>query len=100
MDDGLRDPAGLRKAAYLANTFGPLTSSYNQRIALNVAMWEAAYGARFGYTSGLYGTEQTTAYNTYHSAIGPSASVYEWFDNDDTGLYHQDFMNDVPEPSS
>jgi hypothetical protein len=78
-DDGLRDPAGLKKAAYLANTFGPLTSSYNQRVALNVAMWEAAYGARFIYTS---------------------ATVYEWFDNDDLGSYHQDFMNDVPEPSS
>lgn len=101
-DDGLRAVGGLNQAAYLANLFGPSATTHAKRVGLNVALWRAAYGASFVYTGGLGnpGAEARDFYDLALQSLGGAATEYEWFDNDDAGNYHQDFLNDVPEPTS
>jgi hypothetical protein len=101
-DDGYRDPDGLGRAAYLTNQFTPTASTAGKRRALQVAMWQAAYGSRFVYRYG--GDVDVFALATYMDAYSDTRNTvnsYEWFDNDGPpNNFYQDFMNDVPEPAS
>lgn len=101
--DHFRDLGSLTRTAWLVNTFGddPLTAS--QKVALNVAIWDAAYGSRIQYVSGL-DAAQTTQYNAYRAAylLGGQDFNYRWYDNNfpDTDDRFQDFMEAVPEPGT
>lgn len=120
--DNLRSLPGLGRAAMLANRFGysgstdansiaqgsgvlnTAGSDRNKRtIALNVAIWNAAYGSVLSYVSGLDAAE-TGYYNTYMAAYntGASDNAYTWYDHAvNDGLSNaQDFITGVPEPSS
>ena len=96
--DNLRSPAGLGRAAMLANRFGysgstdsnsiaagsgalnTAGSDKNKRtIALNVAIWNAAYGSALTYMNGL-DAQETGYYDTYMAAYntGASDNAYVW----------------------
>jgi len=109
--DELRSTDGLVRAAALANTYGwnwldtgSATDQFDRRIALNVAIWKAAYGSRFSYTGGL-NAQQSGYYNqliSYYDT-GATASTYTWYDSkvNDAPSTNQDFLQaEVPEPSS
>lgn len=112
-NDQWRDPAGLKKAAFLANRYGlgwidagaNASDKYDRQLALNVAMWKAAYGTRFVLTGmGNLTANQFGYYQTYLADYnaGKEAARYEWYDsrsNDQSSL-NQDFMRPVPEPGS
>jgi hypothetical protein len=100
-DDGLRRSDGLYRAAWLANRFSnEASSSFQKRVALGVAIWEAAYGDYFTYQSGLL-TSELAYYNSYLAEWnGQQSMSVRWFDNDTDGIYHQDFIQGVPEPST
>lgn len=111
-DDRWRAVGGLRRAAFLANKYGagfidggPANQVYDKTIALNVAIWKAAYGARFNLAanSGL-NANQMSYYNTYIADYdaGYESQAYRWYDNNalDTQDNYQDFLEVVPEPTS
>jgi len=101
-----RDHGSLARAAFLANTFGRSFLTAQQKVALNVAIWKAAYGDRFEYVNGLAPGGQTTAFNNYIAAYNSSATLvtsdYIWYDNasDDQSDHFQDFIQPVPEPGT
>jgi hypothetical protein len=102
--DHFRDQGSLARTAWLCNTYGRGGAPF-ERVALNVVMWEAAYGDRFDYLDGLDPGAQSTAYDNYLAAYatGQEADTYRWFDNayDDTLDRRQDFMTPpVPEPGT
>jgi len=99
--DEWRSSAGLGQAAYLANVYGSQVSTDADKLALQVAIWQAAYGtSRFQYVSG--GGLNQTKYDEFlgYINLGNSSSAYTWYDNNQTGNYYQDFIDDVPEPGS
>ncbi len=99
--DDLRSAAGLGQAAYLANKYGSLVNTVQKKHALQMAIWQAAYGTnRFLYNSG--GDIDAVAYAGFLADItsGQTSAQYEWYDNNQSGNHYQDFINDVPEPSS
>ena len=105
--DRFRDEGSLGRAAWLVNTFGNGALTPDQRVALNVVVWKAAYGNRFQYVSGLSNGAQTAAYNNYLVAYnqGLSSGRYTWFDSNyaDTADPYQDFLTPtppVPEPGT
>jgi len=105
--DHWRDEGDLLRTAWLAQTYGRQPLTNDEKVALNVVMWKAAYGDRFQYVSGLSSGDQTTAYNTYLAGyeLGEKATRYTWYDSnyEDTADLHQDFMTPppaVPEPST
>lgn len=107
--DDWRWSGGLDRASYLANYFGYQATTLGQKRALQIAIWTAAYAlpagdpgglSRFQWVSG--GGMDMTAYNTYMAAFtaGNTTSIHEWYDNNNSGNTFQDFINDVPEPTS
>jgi hypothetical protein len=96
--DNYRSPAGLGQAAWLANSWGAQVSTLGERRALQMAIWQAAYGSSFQYVSG--GGIDTTKYAEFlgYIAEGRTSTVYSWYDNNQTGDHYQDFIDDVPEP--
>lgn len=101
--DHWRDLGSLTRTAWLVNTYGRGALTADQRVALNVVIWQAAYGSRFSYVSGL-DAAQTIKYNEYLAAynLGGTDSNYKWYDNNfqDTDDRFQDFMEAVPEPGT
>jgi hypothetical protein len=119
--DELRSEAGLQRAAELASYYGSTWANVgsvlqgtsaadrnDRAIALNVAIWQAAYGSNFVYMSGL-GGNRLTYFNTYiaHYNLGKTHNSYKWWDSKATNgqgqqySEHQDFISGtVPEPSS
>ena len=92
------------KVAWLANGIGSgLAGHVDKSIAFNCALYYWAYGSNLvesSMTDDLSAT-QLSYYTGYRdAAIGQSSTNIEWFDNDASGGYYQDFVNDVPEPSS
>ena len=98
--DDLRRPDGLWRAAWLANRFSNEANSNSKRFALNVAIWEAAYGDYFTYQSGLTSSQEAHMNNYLAEWNGQQSMSVRWFDNDTPGEYHQDFIQGVPEPTS
>jgi hypothetical protein len=93
-----------QQVAWMVNTFGgQVADDADKTVALNTAMYAVAYGANV-VESDLYSqlnASEQTYYTTYKlAASGKAAGETIWFDNDDPGEYYQDFMGDVPEPSS
>jgi hypothetical protein len=116
--DEFRSPAGLGRAAALASRFGTawttdgsldLATSDADRsdraVALNVAIWQAAYGSNFEYLGGLT-ANQLFYYNTYYLPYyntGASTMGYTWWDSRafDAPSTAQDFViGEVPEPTA
>lgn len=116
--DQYRAVGGLGRAAALANVFGTASLTpgaiagntgaqdmIDRSTALNVAIWQAAYGANFVYVGGLNAAQQTY-YSTYYIPFyntGASSNNYTWWDSrvDDQTSTNQDFLRgEVPEPSS
>lgn len=112
--DRWRDQGSVKKAGFLVNKWargswlatGTSTQKYDKTIALNVAVWKAAYGNRFNLTSGTGGL--TTAQKSYYDlymvdyTAGREASQYSWYDSNywDTDDRYQDFIEPVPEPGT
>lgn len=98
--DDLRRADGLWRAAWLMNHFSQDANNAAKRFGLNVAIWVAVYGDRFQYQSGLLSSE-VAAMNNYLTAWnGQQEMSVRWFDNNDVGPYHQDFIQAVPEPGT
>jgi hypothetical protein len=103
--DRYRDHGSLGRTAWVTNTYGNGALTAEEKVALNIVIWQAAYGDRFQYVSGLTAGAQTTAYNTYLAGynLGLEATSYRWFDSnyDDLDDTHQDFITPpVPEPGT
>ena len=103
--DQWRDHGNLKTAAFLANKWGGPSLTYDQTIALNVAIWQAAYGDRFVLTgNGGMNPTQVAWFGTYVAdyTAGREADQYMWYDNasDDGSDTHQDFISSVPEPNT
>jgi len=112
--DRWREPGSVGRTAFLANKWGRgnwlSTGSASERnsktVALNVAIWRAAYGARFSLTGvdGGMTAEQKAYYDLYMVDYdsGREASRFMWYDNgaDDLTDERQDLIQPVPEPGT
>lgn len=102
--DGYRNAAGLNQASFLAYKYGSAMTTATQKRTLQMAMWTAAYGTqRFQYDSGGGLDTGLLAVMVADIPNGTNFSRHEWYDNNEDfqGVeYYQDFMNDVPEPTS
>jgi hypothetical protein len=113
-EDERRDRGDLTRVAALANTWGRgawlSTDTEDKLVALNVAIWQAAYGTRFTYNSGLTGDAFTPGTQVYYFANvympfydrGYTDSNYLWYDNcaGDGTSTNQDFVEPIPEPAT
>ena len=116
--DELRSEAGLGRAAALAGRFGTswahpasvlagvdATDRNDRAIALNVAIWQAAYGSNFVYVGGMSAAQKNYYDNHYlpYYQSGVSTGNYRWWDSRalDAPSHEQDFLQgQVPEPGS
>jgi len=109
-----------RQVAWLVNTFGNSANTEAEIIALNFALYKAAYGSNFAASTGgnggdygfgtSFGLTKFTAYNAYLAALGTAPAIAEysaygygsarWYDNDFQGQGYQDHMGVIPEPGT
>jgi len=112
--DARRDQGDIRRVGALANTWGRgawlNTDTQDKLVALNVALWQAAYGSRFTYNSGLLGNASTPGDQAYYYANvylpwynrGYTDDNYLWYDSSagDGNSTNQDFSQPIPEPAT